>query len=234
MNNQISDQELSIEAVVWIVVTAIHQPGLRAKRKDLHLERNKDFVELCQLGCDARVLQDVLVYAAEMPNFYPPISALAQRNLARDIRSVLGRMIRTTPSLELPWGEDLENGQLEISMVPTGADLHVSAKLQKNLSLKADAYEGLARLCTKRMVPTYTQFKRLAYLWPVFYVEEKTGKCHCAKIAKLLGFVGIDKNAKQLMRGVAHAKKTSPELVDWMKLGLSYIEDINQETLQGQ
>lgn len=76
----------------------------------------------------------------------------------------------------------------------------------------------------------------------MFYVEEKTGKRHYTKIAKLLGFgsgsvsfkvthylgfVGIDKNDKQLIRGVADAKRTLPQVVKWMKLSLSYIEQVS-------
>jgi len=237
MNNQISDQELAIEVTLWIVLTAIHQPKLLAKRKDLDIYRNEDFVELCKLGCDAWVLAGVLVVAAELPKFYPPISAPVLRKLARDLRDVLRRMIRTTPSLALPWVREIKNSRhkrrvglarQEVYFLPTGGDLHVSAELQKELSLKADCYEGLARLCTQNMVPTRAQIQKLAYLWPVFYVEEKTGKRHYAKIAKLLGFVGLDKHDKQLMRGVADAKRTLPQVVNWMKWSLSYIEKLSR------
>jgi|ERR1019366_1968433 hypothetical protein len=257
MNSQISEHATEVE--LWIVLTAIHQPELLAKRKDLHLDRNKDVVELCRLGCDARVLQGFLVFAAEMPKFYPPISAPVLQKLARDLRDVLRRMIRTTPSLALPWVRELKKGArvfyslptggglrvspgilkelsrvrvlkkggLEVYTEPTGGDLYVSAELQKELSLKADCYEGLARLCTQNMVPTRAQIQKLAYLWPVFYVEEKTRKYHYAKVAKLLGFVEIDKNEKQLMRGVADAKRTLPQVVNWMKWSLSYIEQLS-------
>lgn len=227
MNNQISDQELATEVALWIVVTAIHQPKLLAKRKNLDLDRYKDFDKLCKLGCNAWVLQQVLVFATEMPKFYPPISAPVLRKLARDLRDVLSRMIRTTPSLALLWVREHEKGGQELYTSPTGGDLHVSAELEEELSLKADCYEGLARLCTQNMVPTRAQIQKLAYLWPVFYVEEKTGKRHYTKIAKLLSLVGIDKHDKQLMRGVADAKRTLPLVVNWMKLALSYIEQVS-------
>jgi hypothetical protein len=227
MNNQVSDQELATEAAIWIVVTAIHQPKLLAKRKDLEIYGNEDFVELCKLGCEAWGLAGVLVAAAELPKVYPPISAPVLRNLARDLRDVLRRMIRTTPSIELPRIRELEKGGQELHSEPTGGDLHVSAELQKELSLKADAYEKLADLRTKQMIPSRTQIKKLAYLWPVLYVEEKTGRAHYAKVSRLLGFVDIDKNDKQLIKGLADAKRTSSQVVDWMKTSLFYIERVS-------
>lgn len=209
-----------------MIITAMHHPDLLAKRKDLGLDENEDVVALCRLGCKPRALQDVLLLAAHMPEFYPPISAPTLRKLARDLRDVLQRMTKTTPSLTLPFARDLADGSIAIEPVPTGGDLHVSPELTADLSRKADAYDGLARLCAKRMIPTRAQFKMLAYLWPVFYVEERTGRPHYEKVANLLGFVEIVKNEKQLMKGLVAAKSTLPPVVFWMKQSLPFIENV--------
>lgn len=225
MDNDNSDQALAIEATVWIVVTAIHQAQLSQERPDnTRLFQNAEFLDLCRDGCDPWVLFNVLLLASIMPTYYPPISASALRKLARDLRDVLGRMHRITPSLLLPFATDFENGRYGLpELEPTGGALHVYPDLEKELCLKAKAYEKLADLCAKKLVPTRAQIKKLAYLWPVLYVEEKTGSPHYSKVSRLLGFVEIDKNDNQLIKGAAAAKSTFPLAVNWMKASLGFL-----------
>jgi hypothetical protein len=143
------DAQLVTEAVHWMVITAAYDPSLRAVKDKFadELARNDDVNKLKKLGCDKDKLLSTLAFANRMPALYPPLGANPLRNLARDLKSVLVRMKRLTPSRALPWFEDsTQKGKYILTFEPTGGDLHVWPELERELQLKAAAYEGLAGL----------------------------------------------------------------------------------------
>jgi hypothetical protein len=224
-SNRINDDaELVTEVLHWMVITAAYDPSLRAvKDKFAHeLARNDDVNKLKKLGCDKDKLLSTLAFANRMPALYPPLGANPLRNLARDLKSVLVRMKRLTPSRALPWFEDSTEGKYILTFEPTGGDLHVWPELERELQLKAAVYEGLAGLCQKRKIPSRATFRKYAFLWPVQYINSCLGEPHYAAAARLLCLTGIKKNWKQLKVAFLSA---DPSVLRWLELATSVTHD---------
>ena len=106
MKKNNSEKKPVEKVLLWMMLTAIHDPKLFANGPSLDLSGNQTVARLCKLGCDEPGLLVVLVCASSLTQFYPQISAVTLRKLARDLREILGKMVRIAP-LVLPIAEDL-------------------------------------------------------------------------------------------------------------------------------
>jgi hypothetical protein len=215
-------QEFLNEATHWLVVTMAHDERLRAHKGTLDSYRkNEDVSALVDEGCDLGVLLNSFAFAAALPACYPPFTADQLRELAYDCRSVLRRMKTLTPSQALSFHED--DGSIDFP--PTGGDMHVSPALESDIENKARCYESLAELCKEKLLPTRATLGQLSYLWPVFYVKSRTGEPNYARVARILQFVGIAKNPKQLRVGFEGALGRYGDLLRWMTAALMMLSD---------
>ena len=223
----IDDAEAVREVVHWMVITAAYDPRLRAVKDEFarELAGNDDVNELQRLRCDKDKLLNTLAFAKEMPALYPPLDAKALRNLARDLKIVLTRMKRITPSVPLLWIEERADGKHSLTWKPTGGDLHVWPELERELERKAGAYEELARLCRLRKIPSRATFRRYAFVWPLQYINSCTGKPHYAAASRLLSVTGINKNEKQLKGAFLSA---DPSVLRWMELATTFLHETGE------
>jgi hypothetical protein len=225
--DQITDDAEAVREIVhWMVITAAHDPALLAVKGKFasELARNDDVSELQRLGCDKDKLLDTLAFANAMPALYPPLDANALRNLARDLKDIVTRMKRITPSAALLWIEESDGRQF-LTWKPTGGDLHVGPELERELQLKAAVYKGLARLCRLRKIPSRATFRRFAFVWPLQYINSCTGEPHYAAASRLLCRTGIHKNGKQLKVAFLSALERYPSVLSWMELAASFLHD---------
>ena len=222
----IDDAEAVREVVHWMVITAVHDPGLLAVKGKFasELARNDDVKELQRLGCDKDKLLNTLAFANRMPALYPPLGAEALRNLARDLKDIVTRMKRFTPSVALPWIEESDGRQF-LTWKPTGGDLHIWPELERELQLKAAAYKRLARLCRMGMIPDRATFRRFAFVWPVQYINSCIHEPHYAAASRLLCLTGIKKNPKQLKVAFLLVREQDPSVLSWMGLATSFLHE---------
>lgn len=215
----------AIEVAHWIVITALHHPRIVAAKGKLAVEvgRDEDVNRLCRSVCDRSELLNVLAFAKEMPALYPQWDADTLRKLAADLRRVLRRMKFVTPSIVLPWFETSADGTERLSWQSSAGDLDLSPELEKQLQLRVEMYGQLARLCSRREIPSRATFRKFAYLWPVQYINSSTGQPHYAVAARLLGFAGIDKNEKQLKVAFVAVRQRYPWVLSWMDLAIGFL-----------
>jgi len=226
LNRANDDAEAVKEVVHWLVITAAHDPRLRAVKDEFAIElaKNDDVTELQRRGCEKGKLLNTLAYANRMPALYPPLSANALRNLARDLKDIVTRMKRIAPSLALPWAEESDGGHF-LTWKPTGGDLHVWPELERELRGKAGAYEELSRLCRLGKIPDRATFRRFAFVWPVKYIDSCTGHPHYTAASNLLCLTGTKKNPKQLKVAYRLACKEYPSVLGWMELATSFLHE---------
>jgi hypothetical protein len=207
------------EIVHWIVWTAVHDDRLLAvKRKLQAFANDKDVAELQACGCDKEMLLNTVAYGAQLPTLYPPFTAMELKELAKDVESVLFRMKTLTPSIALPWLHDAGDGTQVVTTQPTGGGLHVWPELEQDLLNKAKMYKGLAHLCNLRLIPTRATFRRIAYVWPLVYVNSCTSdpEPHYAAVSRLLEFAGVEKDSRQLKKAFLSVREKYPEILEWL------------------
>jgi len=222
-----TDDQMVNEIAHWLVLTAIHHPMLLALKGKLQsdLARNEDVIKLEKLGCDKSRLLNVLAFANAMPFLYPPLEANTLRELAKDLGSVFRRMKAITPSSALLWSKEGADGRQFLAWVPTGGDLHIWHDLETEVHHRANMYTELARLCAQRRVPSRATFRKLAYLWPVQYVNSTLQKPHYVALSKLLAHVSIDKNPKQLKVAFTSAQTEYSSILRWMDLAITFLHE---------
>src|SRR5688572_26944268 len=100
------------EFVLWLVTRALFSNQLLAAKGKL-LSRYKEAQdvekavgELQRAGCDRNALLYTLAFAGELPRLYPSFNAENMRALARDVKHVLARMKRFTPSVAVAHIDD--------------------------------------------------------------------------------------------------------------------------------
>jgi hypothetical protein len=213
-------EEAIVEVTTWAIITALHNPALLAKKGEFlkQVDGEEVVAKLVSLGCEKELLLNTLVFAAWLPEFYPPLIAADLNRLADDTERLLREMKRLTPSIALPWIEESDDGYQELVWKPTGADLHVWPWLERELLGKVSLYRQLATMCTLRQVPTKATIGRIAGIWPVAYVNSCTGEPHYALVSKLLDCTPEGKNPKQLRVAFLSVSEEYPHLERWLVL----------------
>lgn len=219
-------EEEVVEVTTWTILTALHNPALLAKKGEFLKQVGGEEVvaKLVSLGCDEELLLNSLVFAAWLPQFYPPLMAAELKRLADDTERLLREMKRLTPSIALPWLDETDDGRKELVWEPTGGDLHVWPWLEKELRAKVSLYRRLGTLCTLRQVPTKATIGRIAGIWPVAYVNSCTGQPHYALVSKLLDCTPEGKNPKQLREAFLSVREEYPHLERWLLLATRVLQ----------
>lgn len=219
-------EEAIVEVTTWTILTALHNPALLAKKGEFlkQVGGGEVVAELVSLGCEEGLLLNTLVFAAWLPQFYPPLMAAELNRLADDTERLLREMKRLTPSIALPWLEESDDGHQELVWKPTGADLHVWPWLEQELLGKVSLYRQLATMCTLRQVPTKATIGRIAGIWPVAYVNSCTGEPHYALVSKLLDCTPEGKNPKQLRAAFLSVGEEYPHLESWLVLATRVLQ----------
>jgi hypothetical protein len=89
-------------------------------------------------------------------------------------------------------------------------------------------YKGLAHLCNLRLIPTRATFRRIAYVWPLVYVNSCTSdpEPHYAAVSRLLEFAGVEKDSRQLKKAFLSVREKYPEILEWLKLATRVLQEV--------
>jgi hypothetical protein len=220
------------DAIHWILMTALHDQRLLAVKGSLLREygEDNDVVTLQDRGCDKEKLLNVLAFTKLLPDRYPPIFAEELRSLADDIDGkggVLTRMRKYDPSYSLPLIEDRQTDYEETNVwLPIAARLYLGSELEQDLEKKAELYRKLARMCTERKIPTRKTFRKLAYLWPLAYVNHCcNGLPHFTLVSNLLLFIKVDKGPRQLRDAFRVVEHQNPEILAMFVFATDWLQD---------
>jgi hypothetical protein len=187
--------------------------------------------ELEALGCRRRALITAAILGTKAREFYPPIDAERLRNIAAKLRSDVREVNKLVPQILVPEGQILKDGSLEIVMAPAGGDMQLEPWVERSLLNKATLFEELAAMCTAKEVPSRAEFGSVGHIWPLIYVEAKTGKPHFSLVARLLQETGVDGDMtrRRLREGYVSIKKNHSAVFSWLRLAIERLETLEVE-----
>ena len=92
-------EEAIVEVTTWTILTRSHNPALLAKKGEFlkQVGGGEVVAELVSLGCEEGLLLNTLVFAAWLPQFYPPLMAAELNRLADDTERLLREMRGSHP-----------------------------------------------------------------------------------------------------------------------------------------
>ena len=125
----------------------------------------------------------------------------------------------------------MKDGSLEIVWAPTAGDLQLEPWVEKSLLQKAALFEELAAMCTAKEVPSRAEFASIGHIWPLVYVEAKTGKPRYSLVARLLQEANVDgeMTGRRLREAYVSIKKRHPAVLHWLCHATVRLETLEAE-----
>lgn len=183
------------------------------------------------LGCKRSALINAAVLGSLARKLYPPIGAEQLRELAKKIRSTVWAMKQMIPPVVVPQGQILKDGSLEFELEPAGGDMQLEPWIEERLLLKATIFEQLSAMCKAKDVPSRAEFGRVGHIWPLVYVEAKTGEPRYALVARLLQETNVDggMTGRRLREAYVAVKDNYPETLRWLRLATANLEALQTD-----
>lgn len=226
---------LKDEVMGWLLLSMLYAPQFLDMRKSAFEKAGGispvATEKLEALGCKRSALITAAVLGSLARKLYPPISAEQLRELAKKIRSTVWGMKEMVPPVFVPQGQIMKDGSLEIEYEPAGGDMQLEPWIEERLLLKATIFEELAAMCTAKEVPSRAEFGRVGLIWPLVYVEAKTGEPHYALVARLLQETNVDgeMTGRRLREAYVSIKKDHFETLRWLRLATVNLEALDNE-----
>lgn len=225
------------EVMGWLLLSMLYSPQLREKRDAAFTQIGGvspgATEKLEALGCERRRLITAAILGTSAREFYPPISAQRLKNMAAKLRSDVSELKEIVPQIYVPEGQILEDGQLEIVMGPAGGDMQLEPWVEKSLLNKAALFDELAAMCTAKDFPDRAEFSSTGRVWPLVYVEAKTGDPHYALVARLLEEIDanatVDMTRRRLRDAYVSVKERHPAVLRWIRHATTRLETLEAE-----
>jgi len=226
---------LKDEAMGWLLLSMLYAPQFLEMRKSALATTggiSRDATEKLEaLGCKRSALITAAVLGSLARKLYPPISAEQLREIAKKIRSTVWGMNEIVPQVHVPHGQIMKDGSLEIEYEPAGGDMQLEPWIEERLLLKATIFEELAAMCKAKDIPNRAEFGRVGHIWPLVYVEAKTGEPHYALVARLLQETNVDgeMTGRRLREAYVSIKENHFATLRWLRLATANLEALESE-----